>query len=161
MALFLQTEGTVTPCCSKSHIAYMLYLPKLSSKININFMYEPKYLEDKNASKEMIYKAFEKYVLEENRQQYLENWDAFLPLNNLITLSFDDVSGFRGCAHRHDHHQQLVISEHGASPGLIPGPVPPGQFRITLSVHAVVTDSCRYRLKVWEGDEIFDPVDAF
>ena len=161
MKQLLRVEGKVTPQCSRSHITYTFYLPQGSSKISIHFNYEPKCLDDRQAAQKIICKELEHYIPEEDQQQYKDNWEAFLPLNNLITLSFDDASGFRGCAHRHDHDQLFIISEFDASPGLNPGIIASGHFKITLSIHTVVTDSCCYRLNVWEGDETLDKVDAF
>lgn len=160
MEPLLQAEGTITPHCSKSHITYIFYLPKQSSKINIQFNYEPKCLEDRQTAKEIIGKELRNFILDEECSDYAENWEIFLPLNNLITLSVDDASGFRGCVHRHDHTQQLILSEHEASPGLMPGLIPAGLVRITLSIHAIVTSACHYDLKVWEGDEGLEKMDA-
>lgn len=154
----LKVEGIVTPYASKSHIVYIFYLPQGSSRLNIDFSYEPKNLEDPDAAKEIISKELGNFILAEEQQEYLENWDLFLPLKNLLTLSFDDTSGYRGCAHRHDSVQHLIISEQDASPGLIAGLIPAGMFHITLSVHAVITNTCHYCLKVWEGDEAIEKV---
>ncbi|HVJ48478.1 hypothetical protein [Desulfitobacterium sp.] len=156
MEPLLQAEGIVNPNCSKTHIQYTFYLPKPSNKINIQFNYEPKEMEDLHAAKEIILKELGQFILEDEREEYSDHWERFLPLKNLLTLSIDDASGFRGCAHRHDPAQQLMIGECEASLGFLPGVIPAGLVRITLSLHAVVTNTCHYALKVWEGDEGFE-----
>ena len=139
MKVLLQAEGALTPVCAKSHIIYAIDLDREISQLWIDFSYSPKCLH--------------RDLLEEQQQSLAAHWEDFLPLKNLLTLSFDDAAGFRGCAHRHDPRQHLELATHRASPGLLAGPVPPGQFRITLSVHALITNTCRYSLRVWEGDE--------
>ncbi len=161
MRQLLQVKGTVTPQCSKSHITYTFNLKGESRRLKTSFSYEPKSLEHIPSAQKIICRELKHYIQEEDLQQYLNNWKVFLPLNNLITLSFDDSACFRGCAHRHDHDQLLIISESMASPGLVPGRIPSGLFKITLSIHAIVTDICNYSLQVWEGDETSDQMGTF
>jgi hypothetical protein len=153
METLLKAEGLVTPSCSKSHITYTLHLNRECRELHVEFAYEPKKLEDEAKAKELIYAGFEQYILEEHRKSFQDNWRDFLPLQNLLTLSFDDENGFRGAGHRHDPIQHLVISEEAASPGLVPGLLPRGQVRIMINLHSVVSEQCRYRIHVWEGGE--------
>jgi hypothetical protein len=153
MKVLLQAEGALTPVCAKSHIIYAIDLDREISQLWIDFSYSPKCLDDRDTARSMIMAALHRDLLEEQQQSLAAHWEDFLPFKNLLTLSFDDAAGFRGCAHRHDPRQHLELATHRASPGLLAGPVPPGQFRITLSVHALITNTCRYSLRVWEGDE--------
>jgi hypothetical protein len=94
------------------------------------------------------------FILEDHLGSYMEHYMDFLPLQNLLTLSFDDEHGFRGAGHRHDPVQHMIIAADEASPGLIPGIVPRGQLRLMINVHCVVSEECRYQLHVWEKGEV-------
>jgi hypothetical protein len=156
MEILFEINSTITPSSNKSQIVHMMYLPKVSKKICIEFSYEPKLLEDKESSKEIIQEALSRFIPEEELQYKREHWEDYYPLQNLITLSFDDAVYFRGAAHRHNPKQHLLISEDSASPGLTPGIIPEGMFKATLSVHALVTERCSYSIKVLEGGDSND-----
>ncbi|OXM87623.1 hypothetical protein [Paenibacillus rigui] len=147
----LTAEGTVTPSGSKSHITYTLHLHQDCHDLHVEFEYAPKKLEDEAESKRLIEAGLHQFNAGDNVRAYTDNWKAYLPLQNLLTISLDDETGFRGAAHRHDPVQHLVAGPDNASPGLIPGSFPRGQLRITISLHCIVTAQCRYKLHVWEG----------
>ncbi|TVY10926.1 hypothetical protein [Paenibacillus cremeus] len=153
MNTLLQAVGIVTPSCSKSHITYTIHLNHPVRELHIEFAYAPKDLADEAKAKQLIDEALGSYIQPEHLASYKENWRSYLPLKNLLTLSFDDENGFRGAGHRHDPVQHLIISEEEASPGLIPGVFPRGQLRIMINLHCVVTEECRYKLHAWEGGE--------
>lgn len=150
MKTLLQAEGTVTPSCSKSHITYTFHLHELCHKLHLEFSYEPKKLEDESHAQALIEEGFTRYILETQRDSY--SWRDFLPLQNLLTLSLDDENGFRGAGHRHDPVQHLTITADEASPGFIPGSFPKGQLKLMINLHCIVTEQCKYRLHVWEGE---------
>jgi hypothetical protein len=154
MITIMQAEGTVSPSCSKSHITYTVHLHHDCEELHVEFAYEPKKLEDEAQAKEFIEAGLRQYVEEQDFEAYSDKWKSYLPLQNLLTLSFDDELGFRGAGHRHDPVQHLVIGLEEASPGLIPGGFPRGQLQITISLHCVVTEQCRYKLHVWEGGSV-------
>ncbi|CAG7619354.1 hypothetical protein PAESOLCIP111_02206 [Paenibacillus solanacearum] len=160
MNTLLQVGGTVTSGCSQSHITYTVHLRDTIEELHAEFAYEPKTLEDDEKAKSLIDEGLQRYILPESQASYMSNWQSYLPLKNLMTLSFDDENGFRGAGHRHDPEQHLVIASGKASPGLIPGPLPRGQLRITISLHCIVTETCRYRLHVWEGGDGDERTDA-
>jgi hypothetical protein len=149
METLILAEGILTPSCSKSHISYLFNLEKNRDRLEILFSYEPKKLEDREKSKALIIEGIRNYV-DFDQDRILEGWETYLPVQNLLTLSIDDSGQFRGCAHRQGAEQHLFIEKDNASPGLIPGNLTPGQWRVTISIHAVVSDSCKYKLHVLE-----------
>ncbi|WP_339321638.1 hypothetical protein [Paenibacillus sp. FSL W8-0194] len=151
MKELLAVEGALTPLSSKTHITYQLYIPKGIDVLEIDFAYNPKTLDDKETSKPLIEEAIRKYVDPALQEIYLPQWEKFHPLQNLLTLSVDDPDGFRGSAHRHPNHQRHVLSPQTASPGFFAGKVAEGVWKVTISVHCVVTAECRYRLRIGEG----------
>ena len=150
MKTLILVEGKVTPCCSKSHITYCFNLEKEAYRLNIDFSYEPKKLLDHEKAKEYICEGIRSFSAEELEKE-LENWESHFPIQNLLTVSVDDSAGFRGCAHRHSPEQKLFITEAAASPGFLPGKITRGMWKVTLNLHAVVTDYCQYKLHIWEG----------
>ena len=151
MSVILSAKGIITPLSSKSHIAYTFNIDKNIDKLNIDFSYYPKKLEDMKKAKSIIEKSIHEYI-EVFGDKFSGSWQNFLPVLNLLTISIDDPYGFRGCSHRHDHIQHLILSEEETSPGFMKSPIVKGLWKVTISVHAVVTDTCEYNLCIWEGD---------
>ena len=85
-----------------------------------------------------------------------EQWSADLAaattdrsIPNLLTISLDDALGaYRGAAHRHAPRQDLVLGVAAASPGLVPGPLPPGAWTLTLSAHTLVSPQCDVSIQI-------------
>lgn len=149
----LDVQGIVQPNCSKTHISYRFHLAKPGGKLWIHFAYEPKNLEDREQAKAMIYTSINTYTEPNQRERIHAIWENFLPLKNLITVSVDDPKRHRGAGHRHDSEQVLFISEREASPGFVSGKILEGMWHVTLSLHAIVTESCRYRLQIHQEEE--------
>ena len=77
----------------------------------------------------------------------MESWQQFRDIKNLVTLSLDDCSGFRGASHRGSEHLRITVSRDSASEGYTKGLIPKGTVSVTLSVHSLVKD-CPYHLVV-------------
>jgi hypothetical protein len=151
--MLINAKGQVTPECAKSHITYSFDLRHPVDKINIHFVYYPKRLEDLEQSKKIIYESIEKYTLSEHVEALKEKWQNYMPLTNAITLSIDDPERHRGAVHRHEPEQLLQLSEHQASPGLVSGLLIEGMWKVTLSLHSIISEVCSYELQIWaEGD---------
>jgi hypothetical protein len=151
--MLIDVKGQVTPVSSRSHITYSFDLSQPVEGLNIHFKYHPKRLEDLERSKTMILESLVKYSNAEYLDLDSAKWETFMPLTNLITLSVDDPTGHRGAGHRHDSEQLLYVSEHRASPGFVSGPMIEGMWRVTLSLHGIVTDICSYELQIWIEEE--------
>lgn len=138
--LLYRVEGRLFPEASRSHVEFRLFLPREFPVLEIRLAYAPKLLEDPARIAGLAAEARTRFAIPDDQATPA----AF---QNLLTLSFDDARGFRGAAHRHPPDQTLVLGP-SPSPGLHPGAVPRGAFRITLSVHAVLTEVCTYQLSV-------------
>lgn len=150
MTELLSTEGVLTPESNRTHIHFGFRVSEPIERLHVELRYQPKTLDDKNQAVRLLETNMPRY-LEHQRAFDLEHFTLALPLKNLLTVSLDDPYQFRGMAHRQPSRQELYISETDATPGFIFGPLPVGDWRSTLSVHAVVTDSCTYQLRIWEG----------
>jgi hypothetical protein len=151
--IILDVKGQVTPLNSKAHISYKFHLGQRGGKLWISFAYEPKNLEDREQAKTMIFDSIDKYSEPDQRERLQAKWESFLPLKNLVTVSVDDPERHRGAGHRHDPEQLLFLSEEEASPGLVSGKILTGMWEVTLSLHAIVTDNCRYTLQICQEEE--------
>lgn len=151
----IAVEGKLTPLSSKTHITYQFHLEHALSSLEIDFRYAPKQFLDREASKPLILEAIENYSDPAWAELYKKQWENYYPLQNLLTLSLDSPSGFRGSAHRHAPEQRHMICPDGSktSPGFIAGDVPSGVWKVTISVHCVVTPDCRYELLVRGTDQ--------
>jgi len=67
--------------------------------------------------------------------------------HSLVTLSLFDPAGFRGAGHRFAPRQALLLTAGGATPGLLPGPLPPGEWTVEVDIHCVIAPG-RYSLEV-------------
>jgi hypothetical protein len=151
--MLIDVKGQVTPVSSRSHITYSFDLRHSVGKLNIRFSYHPKRLEDLERSKELILACIEKYSGSENSELEKVKWGNYMPLTNLITLSVDDPQGHRGAGHRHDPEQLIQLTEYQASPGFVSGPMIQGMWKVTLSLHSIITDICSYELQIWLEEE--------
>lgn len=151
--MLIDQTQTLTPELSRSHIRFPFHLTREASKLHIHFVYGPKTLEDRERSRRLMEDCIGKYIEPERKPLVLRGLERYYPLSNLITLSVDDPNAYRGACHRHDPEQRLLLSEAEASPGLTKGPLPAGQWTVTVSLHSIVTERCEYRLQVWAEEE--------
>lgn len=61
------------------------------------------------------------------------------PYKNYMTLGIFDSQGFRGWAHKIGSIHQFFLSTHTATPGFIPGILTPGQWKIVIAHHMIVS----------------------
>lgn len=152
MKTLLLAEGMLKPCCSKSQISYSFNVKSGAERFNIFFDFNPKKLDNKELSKKIILECMDKYASGE-RKVSEEEWEDYLPVKNLLTISIDDNKEFRGAAHRQPDGSIFFIDKESVSPGLVAGELRAGQWTVTISVHCVVTDICSYKLHIWTGED--------
>ena len=144
-----KTEICFGPDATRDNRYIYFNVPEGTEKLFITYSYSPKNLEDKEKSIELIKENILRDAPED--ADIYTDYSIFMPLKNLVTVSLDSPEGFRGAAHRHDEEQYHEIGEHFASPGFLKGKICEGQWRLSLNVHAVVTDVCTCRIKI-EGE---------
>jgi hypothetical protein len=77
---------------------------------------------------------------------------------NLLTLSVFDPHGERGTGHRGQPTQHVTISAADATPGYLPGPIQPGEWRVMINTNLILPEaSVQYDLKI---NISFDPVEG-
>ncbi|HEX2908599.1 MAG TPA: CehA/McbA family metallohydrolase [Phototrophicaceae bacterium] len=70
--------------------------------------------------------------------------------NNLLTLTIFDPTGWRGEGHRHAPRQQINLSAAQATPGYLPGALPPGHWLLVINTHMVL-EPITYHLTILEA----------
>jgi len=69
--------------------------------------------------------------------------------HNMLTLSLFDPTGFRGAGHRGGNMHRVALNAATATPGYLPGPLPPGTWLAQIDTHLILQDEpCRYTLEI-------------
>ncbi len=137
----LDERRTIGPDASRTHIRFPFVLESGPARLEVTFSYDPRELSDERRTRELVETGMRAYG-------ELEEPASGITLRNLLTLSLDGPSGFRGCAHRHLLSGPVLLSREAATPGFIPGPLEAGRWLATISVHSVVTERCAFTLRV-------------
>jgi len=125
----LSLNGRITEKDSKTNIVHAFTVSENAKRLIIRFSYYPKNVEDATHSRELIENGLKQYGLK------CENFDYCLPIQNLVTLSFDENGKYRGACHRHPNEQIIVISDKNSTPGIINKPLESGEWQAVLNVH--------------------------
>ena len=150
MLTLLKVELCLRPEDTNKNFYFSFGVGNAAKKLWIDFSYDPKNLADDEKANEILEEGFRKYILPENRDEYEAMRSRFIPLVNLITISVDSPSGYVGAAHRHSHEQHNYISFEDSTPGFCRCKIEPGQWKVCVSTHAVVTHECHVTLIVTE-----------
>lgn len=141
----LKISGTINECDDKTNISHSFSVPENTKKITVNYSYSPKTVENKTLAEQKIAQAMKKYNVR------FADPASFLPVKNLVTLSFDENNQYRGACHRQPNEQTIVISETNSTPGIINRKIQSGQWKIVLNVHFAGCE-IKYNLEI-EGEE--------
>ena len=153
MDILLSRELHLTPSDHETLICLDFRTEKPYKALRILTDYhDAKMLDDMTQARRMIQRGIRKYLKGTDPSQ----WEQFLPVVNLVTLSLDFEGAFLGAAHRHPPKQALVISEGMSSPGFGRHKVSQGHWRAVVCVNALVSDLVCYRLVI-QGVEESDP----
>ena len=125
----LSFKGKISEKNSKTNISHKFTVSKNAKRLVIGFSYNPKNVENVAHSLGLIENGLKKYNIES------DNPSQFLPIRNLVTLSFDENGKYRGACHRHPNEQLIVISSENSTPGIINKPLESGEWDAVLNVH--------------------------
>jgi len=146
MKILLKKSIRVTLEDEKTNIFIPFSVPEGCGKIEIDYSYSPKDLEDEKRSRGLI----KENLIRDGWDEIAEKGDykEFMPLKNLITLSLDSPEGYVGAAHRQASQQHHEISEEFASVGFDRVKITAGEWSLALNLHAVVTDEACCEIEV-------------
>jgi hypothetical protein len=149
MRTIIRAGGILTPSCSKSSVTYAFELFKCVEKLCIDFSYTPKIMQSQSLASEIMKRTVIEFLPKEEIEGFLAEEKN---LCNMLTISLDYESDFRGSAHRHPCKQHVEISKTSATPGFLAGLLPEGRWLLTVSAHSVITDVCEYELHIYEDE---------
>ena len=168
--LDLELSGVLTPADHHTHRRLDFEVPSGCVELRLAVRYAPKYV-DPAAARRLVERAIAEqgrrlatsealgcapakgFAAPSGQLRLVDAWARTSPrprrVPNLVTVSLDDATGaYRGAAHRQAAHQVLFLRPEAASPGLIPGGLPAGTWRLTLSVHTLVSAACAYTIQI-------------
>ena len=148
--VLLKIEICLRPQDSSKNYYFPFSIGPDAKELQIDYAYDPKFLADDENADRILEEGFGRYILPENRDEYRRRKSSFKPLVNLLTLSLDSPSGYVGAAHRQNPEQHHWISANDSAPGFCRCPIEPGDWKICLSTHAVVTTKCHVTIIVTE-----------
>ena len=157
-ARLLDVHEILTPAAHRSHRRYPFQVPPDSSRLEIWVRYAPKRLGEHESARladNALARQAASLVTRVGATR-AEQWSVdYGPVArrarvaNLLTISLDDADGaYRGAGHRQANDQHLTLGTHGASPGLVVGPLPPGAWALTLSANTLVSDHCELSIQI-------------
>lgn len=130
----LEINEKITPNQDKTNIIHRFTVPQGVKRLIVDYAYSPKMVEDKELAKKAIGTGMKKYNVT------FANPERFMPVSNLITLSFDENGRYRGACHRQPNEQRVVISDTDSTPGVLNRSVEAGDWDIVLNIHYVGCD---------------------
>ncbi len=149
MKTLLSKTVVLTPADEKTNIPLDFTVGEEAEKIAITYSYSPKQLEEGERARLLIEQNLENDT-HGDRALYPQ-WQEYLPLKNLVTLSLDSPCGYVGAAHRQDEKQHHIISKDFSSRGFNLTEIYQGDWTVTLNVHALVTQECECQITVETG----------
>lgn len=140
-------EGTLFPDDSRTIRVLSIEVPRGTKQIVLDLTYEPRTVEDRDASLKVVQQVVSDYRLPVGPEALLQR---FWPLRNLLNIGvFDSGGRFRGRwdRNRPEQHSTAVLSERGSDAGMLDGAIVPGIWKLCLEVHQILTP-VRYALTV-------------
>lgn len=141
----LRQDFTMYHNSHQTHTTYAFEIPSGVASMEIRFHYDPILVSE--------YTALERSLIKEGLDT--STIDDETQFRNLLTLSLNDPTGFRGAHHYFNHNQSIELSEESASLGFIPGAINSGRWEVILSHHGIFSDSVSGSIEVevvFEGE---------
>ena len=130
----LSVRSRISPSLDKTNIIHKFTVPQGIKSLVVQYEYNPKTVENKELAGNAIVEGLRKYKVE------VADVTSFLPVKNLVTLSFDENGEYRGACHRQPNKQTVVIAEQGSTPGIFNRSVNSGEWQVVLNLHYVGCD---------------------
>lgn len=125
----LQVNGVITPSESRTNISHGFEVPSDIHHLIVNYEYNPKTVEDELLAGKAIVDGLKEYDVT------VANASSFLPVKNLVTLSFNENGRYRGACHRQPNKQTIIIGIKNSTFGIANGAVNKGFWEAVLNVH--------------------------
>jgi hypothetical protein len=122
-------EGKISNQQDKTNIKLNFNVPQGIECLTVKYSYNPKTVDDTAIANKIISEGIKKYNIN------FANVEAFLPVKNLVTLSFDENGSYRGACHRQPNEQTIKIAEKNSTAGIINRKIEAGEWDVVLNVH--------------------------
>jgi hypothetical protein len=157
--MLLDVRVTLTPADQSTHRRFPFDVPADCTALDILVRYAPKHLpleESRRLAQASLVEHTTRLAAVLGNADLAARWSAehaefvrTARISNLVTITLDDaLNVYRGAAHRHAEDQHLALTLDSASPGLIPGPLPAGEWTLTLSGHTLVSAQCVVEIQI-------------
>lgn len=130
-------EGRINTADDKTNIIHKFNVPENIKALKITYKYSPKLLDGKHAARQAVRDCFDKYG-----EVLKGDYDNYLPVKNLVTISVDACGRYIGAAHRQANEQEHIIGPDFSSYGFEKTKIISGEWDIVLNVHSVSTQVC-------------------
>ena len=135
MDLIYRTDYTITEDMCHRHVDLGFALKEDAKALKIVYSYSPKVYEGEDALEKAVEAFKEAYGA---HPIDLEEVKGEMPLKNHVTLSLEKEEELVGTAHRHNNNIVVEVSDKVATVGFKPTKITKGEYKITLSVHAIL-----------------------
>lgn len=122
-------NGRITPADDKTNIKHIFSVPNGVKRLIVEYAYSPKDVENENIASKQIADNMAKYGMN------VTNVSSFMPVHNLVTLSFDENGEYRGACHRQPNKQTVIIASEDSTPGIFNRPIAAGEWDVVLNIH--------------------------
>lgn len=127
--LILNKSAVISEKDDKTNIKLDFTVPQGVKALKVEYSYSPKEVENKALANKAVVASMKKYNVT------FANPEAFYPVKNLITLSFDENGKYRGACHRQPNKQTVIIADKDSTPGIFNRPIEAGEWDVVLNVH--------------------------
>ncbi len=142
----LKTEMILDQSVDQSHITFRIFVPEGIERLKVELAYDPPFEENSEQLQPFFQEHSDYYNFHiMNNPKVAEK---VFPVNNLLTLSIDDPSGFRGSCHRFRPTNEIKVGENDSTPGINNGEIQSGMWDITINCHAIISESCHLKIQV-------------
>jgi len=155
--VLLNVDEQLTPADHHTHRRYTFTVPPRATRLDIHLRYAPKALPE-DESMHLATRALWSQAAalapcvgqpEADAWAVAQRQRRWSRVRNLLTVSVDDADGvYRGACHRQPHEQHMTIERTEATPGLVPGGLMPGEWRLTLSAHTLASAQCAVEIQI-------------
>lgn len=146
--ILLEKEYTFTPKNTDTDEVFTFQCPEGVQEIHIYFSFAPDVEENCEICKPQIDKAIASYYAEYAPELQPMEWNKYMPIKNLITISLDHEGVYIGNAHRWRKQQEHILRTDFASLGFCKPQKLEGTWKGMLHLHEIISPECNAMLRV-------------
>ena len=142
----LDLDLTLNEFDTQSNVKIPFQLKEKASVLMIHFTYSPEKSSDEIALKQ-VKEGIKKYALKDYTESQLSA-EAYLPVDNLITLSLSKDGKYLGGHHNKSSNQTITLTNDKASFGFWPVEIEPAKWELQLNCHCVASREVKANVRI-------------